>query len=152
MQTDIKNKEICCDKESDKMKALKANVTGGIQIGTHVKIADNTGAKEIEVITVKYKHGTHGRLLKGGVGDIIIGTVKVGTPETRHTIVPCVIIRQRKEYRRKNGIRVKFEDNAAIVLKDIDSGEPKGTVIKGPVAKEVVERFQLVTRVSTMVI
>jgi large subunit ribosomal protein L14 len=63
-----------------------------------------------------------------------------------------VIIRQRKSFRRKNGVRVKFEDNAAIVMKDVATGEPKGTLIKGPVAREVIERYSLVTRISTMVI
>jgi large subunit ribosomal protein L14 len=133
------------------MKALKANVTRGIQNGTNVKIADNSGAKVIEIISVKYWRGVRSRLSKGGVGSIVIGAVKVGTPEMKHTLVPCVIIRQRKEYRRANGVRVKFEDNAAIVLKDVETGEPKGTVVKGPVAREVIERFPLVTRISTLV-
>lgn len=134
------------------MKAVKANVTRGIQAGTRVKIADNSGAKEIEVIAIKYWRGVRSRISKGGVGNIVIGAVKEGNPDVKHTLVPCVIIRQRKEYRRANGVRIKFEDNAAIVLKDIEKGEPKGTVIKGPVAREVVERFPLVTRISNIVI
>jgi large subunit ribosomal protein L14 len=152
MQAIIKDKEICCNKEREKMKAVKARVTRGIQTGTLVKIADNSGAKVIQIISVKHWRGRRSRLSKGGVGSIVIGTVKEGNPDVRHTMVPCVIIRQRKEYMRTNGIRVKFEDNAAIVLKDESKGEPKGTIIKGPVAREVVERFPLVTRISTMVI
>ena len=134
------------------MKAVKANVTRGIQVGTRVKVADNSGAKEIEIVAIRHWRGVRSRISKGGVGSIIIGAVKEGNPDIRHTLVPCVIIRQRKEYRRASGVRVKFEDNAAIVLKDVEKGEPKGTVIKGPVAREVVERFPLVTRISTMVI
>ena len=134
------------------MKALKANVTRGIQTGTRVKIADNSGAKEIEIIAVKFWRGVRSRISKGGVGSIVIGAVKVGAPDVKHTLVPCVIIRQRKEYRRANGVRIKFEDNAAIVLKDVATGEPKGTVVKGPVAREVVDRFPLVTRISSLVV
>jgi large subunit ribosomal protein L14 len=134
------------------VKALKADVTKGIQIGTVVKIVDNSGAKSIMVIGVFGYRGVKSRLAKAGVGDVVIGTVKTGNPEVRHTIVQCVIIRQRKSFRRKNGVRVKFEDNAAIVMKDVATGEPKGTLIKGPVAREVIERYSLVTRISTMVI
>ncbi len=134
------------------MKGLKAKVTRGLQVGSRVKIADNSGAKEIEIIAVKGYKGVRSRLPKCGVGDVVLGAVKVGTPDMKHTIVPCVIIRQKKEYRRKNGTRIKFEDNAAIVMKDLKKGEPKGTVIKGPVAREVIERFSLVTRISNMVV
>ncbi|MCD6547443.1 MAG: uL14 family ribosomal protein [Nanoarchaeota archaeon] len=134
------------------MKGLKAKVTKGIQVGTRVKIADNSGAKEIEIIAVKGYRSVKSRLAKCGVGDVVIGAVKVGNPDVKHTLVTCVIIRQRKAYRRKNGVRVKFEDNAAIVMKDLKKGEPKGTVIKGPVAREVIERFPLITRIATMVV
>ena len=134
------------------MKALKAKVTKGLQVGSSVKVVDNSGAKLIEIVSVKGYHGKKSRLAKCGVGNIITGAVKVGDPDVRHTLIPCVIIRQRKEYRRKNGVRIKFEDNAAIVLKDVEKGEPKGTVVKGPVAKEVIDRFPLVTRISNLVV
>ena len=135
-----------------KMKGLKARVTKALQIGSRVKVADNSGAKEIEIIAVRGYKGVKSRLPKCGVGDVVLGAVKIGNPEMKHTIVPCVIIRQKKEYRRKNGVRIKFEDNAAIVMKDLKKGEPKGTVIKGPVAREVIERFPLVTRIASMVV
>jgi large subunit ribosomal protein L14 len=69
----------------------------------------------------------------------------------KHQKVQCVVIRQRKEYRRKSGVRVKFEDNAVIVMKDIDKGEPKGTVIKGPIAREAIERFNMLTKIASIV-
>ena len=134
------------------MKGLKAKVTKALQVGSRLKIADNSGAKEIEIVAVKGYHGVRGRVPKCGVGSIIIGAVKVGSPEVKHTLVPCIIIRQKKEYRRKNGIRIKFEDNAAIVFKDLKKKEPKGTVIKGPVAREVIERYPIITRISNMVV
>ncbi len=135
-----------------KMKGLKARVTRALQVGSRVKIVDNSGAKEIEIVAVKGYRGVKSRFPKCGVGDVVIGAVKVGNPEVKHTLVPCVIIRQKKEYIRKNGVRIKFEDNAAIVMKDLKKGEPKGTVIKGPVAREVIERFPLVTRISNLVV
>lgn len=134
------------------MKGLKAKVTKGIQVGTHVKIADNSGAKTVMVLSAKGYRGVKSRIARIGVGDVFTGVVKTGNPDVRHTLVPCVIIRQRRAYRRKNGVRIRFEDNAAIVMKDIDKGEPKGTLVKGPVAKEVIERYSLVTRISTLVV
>ena len=134
------------------MKGLKANVTKALQVGSRIKVADNSGAKIIEIVSVRGYKGIKGRLPKCGVGNVIMGAVKKGNPDVKHSLLPCVIIRQKKEYRRKSGTRIKFEDNAAIVLKDLDKGEPKGTIIKGPVAREVVERFPLVTRISKMVV
>ena len=134
------------------MKGLKAKVTKGLQTGSRIKISDNSGAKEIELVAVKTYRGVKHRMPKAGVGDVIIGAVKVGNPDMKHQLVTCVIIRQKKEYRRKSGVRVKFSDNAAVVLKDLKKGEPKGTVIKGPVAREAIERFSLLTRISSIVI
>lgn len=134
------------------MKGLKAKVTRGLQTGSRLKVADNSGAKIIQVIAVKHYRGVKKRHPKAGVGDVVICAVKVGTPEMRHQIVLAVIIRQRKEYRRKSGVRIKFEDNAAVILKELKKGEPKGTVIKGPVAREAVERFTLLTKIASIVV
>ena len=134
------------------MRGLKARVTKGLQIGTRVKVADNSGAKEVSIIAVKHYRGVKKRSPKCGVGDVFIGAVKVGNPEMMHQIVVCLVIRQTKEYRRRSGVRVKFADNAAVVLKDLNKGEFKGTVVKGPVAREAVERFTLLTRISNIVV
>ena len=134
------------------MKGLKAKVTKGLQVGTRLKIADNSGAKIGEIIAVKGYKGVKKRNPRAGIGDVIMCAIKVGNPDMKHQIVPCVIIRQKKEYRRKSGVRVKFEDNAAIVMKDLKKGEPKGTTVKGPVAREAIERFVLITRISSIVV
>lgn len=134
------------------MKGLKAKVTKGLQVGSRLKVADNSGAKEIEVVAVKNYGGVKKRHPRCGVGEVIIGAVKSGNPDMKHQLVTCVIIRQKKEYRRKSGVRVKFADNAAVVLKDLKKGEPKGTVIKGPVSREAIERFVLLTRISSIVV
>ena len=66
-------------------------------------------------------------------------------------VVPAVIVRQKKEYRRPDGTRVCFEDNAAVVLKD-EKGSPKGTIFKGPIAKEAAERWPEIAKVASIVI
>lgn len=133
------------------MKGLKANVTRGITTGTRVKVADNSGAKEAQVISIRGFKGIRKRQPSGGVGDVVTCAVKVGNTEMKHQKVQCVVIRQRKEYRRKSGVRIKFEDNAVIVMKDIKKGEPKGTVIKGPIAREAIERFNMLTKIASIV-
>ena len=82
---------------------------------------------------------------------MVLASVKKGKLELRKTVVLAVIVRQRKEYRRADGMRVKFEDNAAVVLKD-EKGNPKGTIFKGPIAKEVAERWPAVAKVAHMVV
>lgn len=134
------------------MKGIKAKVTKALQVGSRVKVVDNSGARVIEIIGVLGYKGVRRRLPKAGVGDVVVATVKVGNPDMKHKVVHAVIIRQRKEYRRRDGARIKFEDNAAIILKDVEKGEPKGTMIKGPVAREAVERFPLINRIASVVV
>ena len=69
----------------------------------------------------------------------------------RKTVVFGVVVRQRKEYRRPDGTRVSFEDNAVVVLKD-DKGNPKGTIFKGPIAKEATERWPGVAKMARIVV
>lgn len=85
------------------------------------------------------------------VGDLVLAAVKKGKPEMRKQTVFAVIVRQKKEYRRADGTRIKFADNSAIVLKD-DKGNPKGTMIKGAVAKEVTERYPAIAKIASIVV
>lgn len=133
-----------------KMKAVKASVTRGIPVGAYINCADNTGAKLLKVISVMGYKGRRRRLPAAGVGDLIKCSVKEGTVKWRKQVVTAVIVRQRKEYRRPNGLRVSFEDNAAVLVNE--KGEPLGTQIKGPIAKEVVERFPAVGKIASMVV
>nr|AJS12422.1 50S ribosomal protein L14P [uncultured archaeon] len=94
---------------------------------------------------------TKGRVPSCGVGDIIMAAVKRGRPDMRKQVVYAVIVRQKKEYRRPDGMRIKFEDNSAVVLKD-DKGNPKGTIFKGPIAKEVTERWPAIAKVASLVV
>lgn len=134
------------------MKAVKSKITKTLQVGSELIVADNSGARRVRIIAVKGYKGVKRRRGKAGVADVVICTVKDGPPDVKHKVFPFVIIRQRKEYRRPNGVRIKFEDNAAIMLKDVKNFEPKGTVIKGPVAREVIERFPKISRIASMVV
>ncbi|MCW1296295.1 MAG: 50S ribosomal protein L14 [Candidatus Parvarchaeota archaeon] len=133
------------------MKPIKAHVTRAIPVNSTIKVADNSGARLITVISIRGYKGVKNRYPAGGVGDIITAVVKDGTPEMKHKIVNAVIIRQKKEYRRANGLRVKFEDNAAILLKDLKTKDPQATIVKGPIAKEVIERFPNISKVASIV-
>ncbi len=109
-----------------------------IQNESRLKVADNTGAREILVIRVL----GGSRRKWGSVGDIVIATVKSATPQgsvKKSEIVRAVIVRTAKEYRREDGSYIKFDDNAAVILQG-DSKDPKGTRIFGPVARELREK------------
>jgi large subunit ribosomal protein L14 len=109
-----------------------------IQQETRVKVADNTGAREILVIHVM--GGSRRRY--GFVGDVIVGTVKSSSPQgsvKKSEIVKAVIVRCSKEWRREDGSTIRFDDNAVVIL-DTDSQNPKGTRIFGPVARELREK------------
>lgn len=133
------------------MKAIKANVTNSLQVGSVIPTCDNSGAKILKITGIKRKKTVKGRVPTGGVGDMVTAAVKKGRPDMRKKVVFAIIVRQRKEYRRPDGVRVYFEDNAAVVLKD-DKGNPKGTIFKGPVAKEAANKWPAVAKVANMVI
>ena len=133
------------------MKALKSNVTRGIQVGSEVEACDNSGAKILRIFTVVGLQTTKGRRGAAGVSDLVMASVKKGRPDMRKQVVFAIIVRQRKEYRRPDGMRIKFEDNAAVVLKD-DKGNPKGTMFKGAIAKEVTERWPAIAKIASIVV
>lgn len=133
------------------MKAVKSRVTRGLPVGANIIACDNSGAKIIEIISVKGYKGVKRRKPSAGVGDMIRAAVKKGRPDMMKQMVYAVIVRQRKEYRRPNGTRIKFEDNAAVVLKD-EKGNPKGTIFKGPIAKEATERWPSIAKVASVII
>ncbi|MGC8812656.1 MAG: 50S ribosomal protein L14 [Candidatus Aenigmatarchaeota archaeon] len=132
------------------MKAVKARITKALNVGSYILCADNTGAKVLQIISVFGYKGVRRRQPKAGVGDMVKVTVKEGDVKIRKQVLNAVIIRQKAEYRRLEGIRVKFEDNAAVIVDE--EGEPKGTEIKGPVAKEAVERFSSIGKIASIVV
>ncbi|HQN74458.1 MAG: 50S ribosomal protein L14 [Candidatus Izemoplasmatales bacterium] len=116
-----------------------------IQQETRLKIADNSGAREI--LTIKVLGGTSRKY--ASIGDIIVATVKSATPGglvKKGDVVKAVIVRTKKEILRADGSYIKFDDNAAVIIKDDKS--PKGTRIFGPVAREL--RDQEFTKIVSL--
>jgi large subunit ribosomal protein L14 len=132
------------------MKAVKASITKALNVGSRLVCVDNTGAKILEIISVLGYKGVRKRQPKAGVADVVKCSVKEGDVKIRKQIVNAVIIRQKAEYRRLSGLRVSFEDNAAVLVDD--KFEVKGTEIKGPVAKEAVERFSSIGKIASIVV
>lgn len=108
-----------------------------IQAQTRLKAADNTGAKELQCFKVL---GGTGRTY-ANIGDVIVCSVKTASPGgmvKKGDVVRCVIVRSKKGVRRKDGSFIKFDENAAVIIKE--DGTPKGTRIFGPVARELREK------------
>ncbi len=133
------------------MKAVKGKVVRAMPSQAKVASCDNSGAKMLKLVSVKGHKTVKGRYPSTGVAGMFLASVKKGKLDMRKTVVPAVLVRQRKEYRRPNGMRIKFEDNAAVVLKD-EKGNPKGTIFKGPIAKEVATRWPAVAKVAKTII
>jgi len=133
------------------MKPITSSVTNAFQPGSEIATCDNSGAKIVEIISVLNKKTSKGRRSGAGVGDMCIVTVKKGRPDVRKQVMHAVIVRQKKEFRRVDGVHVKFEDNAVVVCKDA-KGNPKGTIFKGPVAKEAADRWPGVANVASIIV
>lgn len=133
------------------MKAVRRNKSRGLPLGARIPVVDNSGAKEIRIISVKGYKSVKRQLENAGVADQVTAHVTKGKPDMKHTVVKCVIVRQRQEYRRPNGTTIKFESNGAVVLKD-ERGTPKGTIVKGALAKEVGDRFPQVARLASIIV
>lgn len=108
-----------------------------IQQESRLKVADNTGAKEL--LTIRVLGGSHRRY--AGLGDIIVATVKDAIPGgnvKKGDVVKAVVVRTKKQTRRPDGSYIKFDENAAVILKN--DGEPRGTRIFGPVGRELRDK------------
>ena len=132
------------------MKAISAKVTRGLNLGATMVASDNSGARIVRLVSVKRGKSKKGRQGYGKVADLVKVSVRKGVPDMKGKVFDAIIIRQKKPYRRLTGERIAFEDNAVAILKD-DKGNPKGTQIKGPVAREVMERWQSVAKIAQFV-
>ncbi len=132
------------------MKAISARVSRGLNIGAIMNAADNSGAKIVKLVGVKHGKSTKGRQQYAKVGDWVKVSVRKGLPDMKGKVFDAVVVRQKKPYRRLTGERIAFEDNAVALLKD-EKGNPKGTQIKGVVAREVLERWSSVAKIASSV-
>ena len=109
----------------------------GMPVGGVMNCADNSGAKNLYIMAVGGCKGRLNKLPAASPGDMCICTVKKGKPDLRKKVMPGVLIRQRKPWRRKDGVFIYFEDNAGVIVNP--KGEMKGSAIAGPVAKECAD-------------
>ena len=132
------------------MKPISAKATAGINLWAKMIVADNSGGKIARLVSVKRGKGTKKKQMCAKIADMIKVSIRKGIPEMRGKVFDGVVVRQKKFYRRYDGERVGFEDNAVAILKD-EKGNPKGTQIKGPVAREVMERWPSVAKIASIV-
>ena len=133
------------------MKAISAKATRALNLGTIAKVADNSGALLAKIVSVKRGKVRKGRQQYAKLADQVKVSIKKGNPEMKGNVFDAVVVRQKKPFRRKTGERVAFADNAVVILKD-DKGNPKGTQVKGPVAREISERWGSVSKIAKFVL
>ncbi|MEF8878910.1 MAG: 50S ribosomal protein L14 [Candidatus Thermoplasmatota archaeon] len=132
------------------MKGIPGRTMRGLPTGSRLDCIDNTGAKTVEIVSTPKIKGTHRRYPRAGVGDLVIVAVKKGTADIKRQLLKAVIVRQKRPFRRSDGTMVQFEDNAAVLM--TETGETKGTMIKGPVALEAAERWPKIASNATIII
>ncbi|MFH1325726.1 MAG: uL14 family ribosomal protein [archaeon] len=132
------------------MKAISAKATRGLNLGTLMIASDNSGAKIVKLVAVKKGKTKKGRQGYAKISDWVKVSVRKGVPDMKGKVFDAVVIRQKRPYRRNSGERIAFEDNAVAILKD-EKGNPKGTQIKGPIAREVLERWASVAKIASIV-
>jgi large subunit ribosomal protein L14 len=129
---------------------IRHKTSYGLCNGSRIQIADNSGAKIAQIINVDQYKGRLRRLPKATVGSVVTVTIKKGKPELRGNIVKAVIVRQKMIFRRMDGSRLSFEDNAGVLI--TKEGEPKGTEVRGPIAREAAELFPRLASISSVII
>jgi len=132
------------------VEEYKTYITRAIPVSAVITCADNTGAKTLRVVQVTRTKTRLARLPAASVGDHIVCVVKRGPPDLRKQTFGAVIVRQKYPVRRVSGLRISFEDNAAVIV--TPEGELKGTDIKGPVASEAAERWPRIANLASIII
>jgi large subunit ribosomal protein L14 len=128
----------------------RSRTSYGLCNGSRIIITDNSGAKIAQIINVDGFKTRLNRLPKASVGSVCTVTIKKGKPELRGNIVKAVIVRQKMIYRRLDGTRLCFEDNAGVIV--TKEGEPKATEVRGPIAREAAEMFPRLASISSLII
>lgn len=117
---------------------------------TKLRCIDNSGAKVCQIIAVIGWKGSKRRVASAAIGDQVLVSVKVGSPDVRKKMFKAIITSTRKEFKRADGLRVKFEENTCVLVDD--DGGPKGSEIKAAVAKEAVERWMAIGKIAGVVV
>ena len=133
------------------MKAISAKATRALNIGSKVIITDNSGGRIGRIVSVKGGKSRKGRQVSAKIADKVKVSVREGKPDMKGQVFDAVVVRVKKPYRRLTGERIAFTDNAVVLLKD-EKGNPKGTQIKGVIAREVQERWKEVARIAQIIV
>lgn len=132
------------------MIGQRPKISKGLPAGAVVRCTDNSGARELRIIQVIGYKGRLRRIPAAAVGDMVVVSVRKGTPDMRKKIFRAVVVRQKKSFRRAEGIWVQFEDNAAAIM--TPEGEMRGSEIRGPVAKEAAERWPRIASAASIIV
>jgi large subunit ribosomal protein L14 len=127
----------------------RRHISMGLFSGSIILCADNSGARMLRIVQVLKYRGVKRRVPGAAVGDMVKVSVREGIPDMRKKMFEAVIVRQRKPYRRKDGSWIQFDDNAAVII--TPEGEPKGSNVKGTVAKEATERWPRLAGIAKMI-
>ncbi|CCE83933.1 Piso0_004530 [Millerozyma farinosa CBS 7064] len=128
----------------------KFRMTLGLPTGAILNCCDNSGARNLYILAVKGFGARLNRLPAAAAGDMVMATVKKGKPELRKKVMPAIVVRQARPWRRKDGVFLYFEDNAGVVVNP--KGEMKGSAITGPVAKECADLWPRIASNSGVVV
>ncbi len=125
-------------------------IARGLPVGAKILCADNSGARELKLLTVFGYKGKLRKLGKAGIGDRVNVTVTKGKQELRKQVLQAIIVRQKQPYRRPDGTWMQFEDNAAVLIKP--GGEPQGSELRGPMAREVTLKWPRVAAIASKIV
>jgi len=128
----------------------RRGLNAGLQVGSTALVADNSGAKEVMIIDVPLVKNRIRRLARAAVSDLVVVTIKKGTPQVRKQISYAVVVRQKRPYKRPDGTWISFSDNAVVLVNP--DGTPKASEIRGTIPKEVGERWPSVAKLATSII
>jgi len=128
----------------------KFRTTLALPVGAVMNCADNTGAKNLYIISVFRRGARLNKIPAASVGDMTLCSIKKGKPELRKKVLPAIVIRQKKSWRRKDGVYIYFEDNAGVIVNP--KGEIKGSAITGPVAKECADLWPRIASTAGTVV
>ena len=128
----------------------KFRVTLGLPVSSVINCADNSGAKNLYIISVKGWGARLNRLPSACSGSMVMATVKKGKPDLRKKVHPAIVVRQRRPFRRKDGVWIYFEDNAGVIVNP--KGDMKGSAVTGPVAKECADLWPRIASAANSIV
>jgi large subunit ribosomal protein L14 len=128
----------------------QVHITKGLMVGSKVRCTDNSGARIVQIIAVKHYKGRLNRIPRASVSDMVIVSVKQGTPQRRKQIFSAVVVRQKLAYRRRSGDWIQFEENAVVLTNEV--GDPIGSEIRGPIAKEAAEKWPRIAHQASIIV